>query len=250
MNDINMCRVVHDLKLPVYNVSDAVSIVKTLTDDPDVLKMLELIDQSCLYMKRSIGTLFDLVQLKDYNVRIEYSARSISEFINEYILWIMPVLESKNIVFEHRIKVEKDEFVCDYDMLIKVLNNLIGNAIKYNDKEEKRIKLVVGQSGENYAFSVEDNGIGIPSEEIELLMGCHYRASNANLVSTDGNGLGLNLINEIVRKLNGNVKIKSTLGVGSKFTVTLPEGTVTTLRSESPQLLIMRNYALEEFFLC
>lgn len=248
MNDLNIRRVVHDMRGYAHNIAMASDAVKKYTNDPDVLRTIDLLDKSCQYIRRSMEILHEIVNYKGYEVKVNYSVCPISEFIAEYVEWVTPLLKKNEINFEYKIDVKKDEFVCDYGMLLTIINNLVGNAIKYNNKDEKKISLTVKQNKNGYAFCVEDNGIGIPSEEIEMVTSCHYRATNADSSLVKGNGLGLNLVYEVVKKLEGSLNIESTLNVGSKFTVTLPEGTVTMLRSDNYKPMFMREPVQEYLF--
>ncbi|MFA5962317.1 MAG: HAMP domain-containing sensor histidine kinase [Parcubacteria group bacterium] len=118
--------------------------------------------------------------------------------------------------------------------LEEVFSNLITNAIKYTpspkmtpDIRDKRagkaiIKINSRKEGENIIFSVKDNGIGIPVEAIPNLFQKFVRAKNAVDMYTDGTGLGLFIIREIVEGHGGKVWVKSQLGKGSEFFVQLP----------------------------
>ena len=101
-----------------------------------------------------------------------------------------------------------------------MLNNLISNAIRYHNPEREnpfvRINANINESGAK--IEVEDNGIGISQEYHEKVFEMFYRVSE----SSNGSGLGLYIVKEAVNKLNGDITVKSTPGVGSKFTLHIP----------------------------
>jgi len=118
--------------------------------------------------------------------------------------------------------------------LEEAFSNLITNAIKYTPSEKKTndirdtragaATIMIGskRDGDNIIFSVKDNGIGIAAEEIPNLFKKFYRAKNATAMYTDGTGLGLFIIKEIVQGHGGDVWVESELGKGTTFFIKLP----------------------------
>jgi len=114
------------------------------------------------------------------------------------------------------------------------ISNLIDNAVKYTpstgetsetrDRRDKPgwVKIRAEAKGRELVFSVEDNGIGIPSDEIGNMFKKFNRATNARKMYTDGSGLGLYIIKEIVEGHGGRVGVESRLGEGSTFKIFLP----------------------------
>jgi PAS domain S-box-containing protein len=101
------------------------------------------------------------------------------------------------------------------------LVNLLSNAAKYTP-ERGRIRVAVEPGERVVRWSVSDNGIGIPADAIAKLFTKFYRAANAESVETEGSGLGLYMVQQIVGRMNGRVWCESELGQGSTFVVELP----------------------------
>ncbi len=102
-----------------------------------------------------------------------------------------------------------------------VLQNLIENAIKYTP-EHGKIKIELRKEGKFAKVSVQDNGIGIPAADQVKLFSKFYRAENAIRLQTEGSGLGLFIVYNIVKRHGGDIGFESEEGIGSKFTVSLP----------------------------
>ena len=101
-----------------------------------------------------------------------------------------------------------------------MFSNLIDNAVKYIDKKRSGIIKISGKKDkEDVVYCIEDNGIGIEFENQEKIF-MMFNRLNQNEES--GEGLGLNFVNMIIRRHNGNIKIESEKGKGSKFYVFLP----------------------------
>ncbi|MFH1781180.1 MAG: HAMP domain-containing sensor histidine kinase [Patescibacteria group bacterium] len=121
-----------------------------------------------------------------------------------------------------------DEIYGDERFLEEAVGNLLDNAVKYTPETNKKtgqkgkVSLSCAKDGKNALIKVSDNGIGIPKDEIKKLFAKFARAKNARDMYTDGTGLGLFIVREIVRGHGGTVKVKSKLGQGSVFTISLP----------------------------
>lgn len=120
------------------------------------------------------------------------------------------------------------------NFLEQALNNLVGNALKYtastrmvkearSQRETKGVvEVEINQVKNNIVFKVSDNGIGIPKEEVKKLFDKFVRASNATAMYTDGSGLGLFIVKEIINGHHGKVWIESKENKGSTFYLSLP----------------------------
>jgi len=130
--------------------------------------------------------------------------------------------------FEFRIKTnqvivqisELPECKSDNALVNQVFSNLVDNALKYHSPEREGKLLISGYSENKRSFyCVEDNGIGIAKEHFEKVFEIFYRL---NPKSTSGEGLGLSIVQKIIGRLNGEIRVESHPGVGSKFFITLP----------------------------
>jgi two-component system, OmpR family, phosphate regulon sensor histidine kinase PhoR len=109
----------------------------------------------------------------------------------------------------------------DPDALVTVLLNLLENAHKYT-REDKRICLRAYCEGSHVVFAVEDNGIGIATREHKRIFRRFYQVDRRLTRETGGCGLGLTIVDFIVRAHGGLVRVRSELGGGSAFHVMLP----------------------------
>jgi len=146
-------------------------------------------------------------------------------YLNQLLLQV--VEDHKQIVDEgnQRIvyKPSKKAYKIQADpyYLPMVFENLLSNAVKYSKKRGK-ITVGVRQVGENLLISVSDNGIGIPQGEIDKLFDKFTRLDNDLTADSNGSGIGLYLVKQIVNLHNGDITVQSSPGKGSKFIVCLP----------------------------
>ena len=105
------------------------------------------------------------------------------------------------------------------DMIMK---NLVENAIKFNDKEVIKISLSVKKSAQELEISINDNGRGIPAEDQGKVFEKFYQIEKFFTGNVEGAGLGLALVKRLVSAYRGQIDLKSEIGKGATFTVTLP----------------------------
>jgi signal transduction histidine kinase len=114
----------------------------------------------------------------------------------------------------------------DLDKIERILLNLLSNAVKFSNSGSS-IEIVVLDKGETITISVKDNGIGIPEDKLDSIFERFVQVDDSLTRSHEGSGIGLSLVKSLAELHKGSVSVKSTLGKGSEFIVTLP----TTLSS-------------------
>ena len=107
----------------------------------------------------------------------------------------------------------------DAKLLRQILGNLLSNAVKYSPRGG-RVSLEVARTDAGLRLAVSDEGIGIPPKDLPNLFGIFQRAGNVGAIS--GTGLGLAIVRRAVERHGGSIEVESTVGRGSRFTVTLP----------------------------
>ena len=103
-----------------------------------------------------------------------------------------------------------------------VVVNLVDNAIKYGGTHPV-VKVDFYTIGDNYVLTVEDNGIGIAPKDQKQIFKQFYRVKNQQVTQTTGFGLGLTFVHKVVCAYGGSIRLESELGIGSKFTITIPQ---------------------------
>lgn len=103
-----------------------------------------------------------------------------------------------------------------------IVSNLVDNAIKFNDKDDRRVKISAKAEGEKLSIEVTDNGPGIPPEERKKIFEKFYQTEKYFTGNVEGVGLGLPLVKHLVSACGGELRVESELGKGSTFSVTLP----------------------------
>jgi signal transduction histidine kinase len=175
-------------------------------------------------MKGRVHTLDGFIQeITDHsrNARLQVTAEPV--LIHGLVTTIIDNLRylkgAEQIRFENAID-PGCEVITDLTRVKMVLNNLIGNAIKHHNLNRTNpfVRITCSRHNGNLNITVEDNGKGIKPEHQNRVFDMFYRASE----DSGGSGLGLYIVKETLEKLRGTVRLQSTYGSGSAFTVSLP----------------------------
>ncbi len=208
----------HDLRSPIASMLGLINIAKRENELEKIRECLQMKEKT---LKRLDGFIQDIVNYST-NARLVIQREKIN--FNEMIVEIFeqhyfdeaPDRELRpNITIVGEIP-----FFTDKKRLSVILGNLISNAIRYSDdsKAVPTIKISVCVNGDFAQIFVEDNGLGIEEEHIDRIYDMFYQAHTHN----HGSGLGLYVVKETLEKLDGHIKVSSTLAVGTSFEVTLP----------------------------
>lgn len=210
-------RASHDLKAPLNSLMGLIDLVADETADAAVLNYLGLMNKSVVKLDTFIRDLAD------------FSRNARQELQTTVIDWQGMVNESlENLQFmEHagRVSHQTDlrpspPFHSDPVRIGIVLNNLISNAVKYQDlnRDDAFVRIEIENTEEEAIIRIIDNGIGIPEKYQEKVFNLFFRAS----IQSYGSGMGMYIVKNAVEKLRGTISLESAEGQGSTFTVVLP----------------------------
>lgn len=212
--------IAHDIRTPLSRITLASQ--TALLNNADQQAMKEALADCSEHAMQASNMLTALMKLNDEltGKRIPQKVPTqISDVIANVVSWYEDVAEDKKIELvvegEGGLVVQSDP-----DKLTQVLVNLIDNAIKYTDPEG-RVTVKVERSAEGkVAISIQDSGVGIDQKYQDLIFERLYRVDSSRS-NVEGYGLGLSLALAMVENLEGTLVVKSELGVGSTFTLTL-----------------------------
>ena len=161
-----------------------------------------------------------LARTNSHALPMTYQRLNLSLLLNTVADSITAAAEKKDIRLERAIPAGV-EINGDEDQLIQVAINLLENAVKYTP-ENGCISVTLQRRGETVRFTIADNGVGIPADDLPHIFEPFYRADRSRSRSAGGVGLGLAIAQEIVRLHGGSITATSQPGQGTQLTVTLP----------------------------
>ncbi|WP_020529722.1 sensor histidine kinase [Flexithrix dorotheae] len=207
----------HDLKAPITSALGLIQIYKLENDENQKEKYLEMLSGSLLKLKAFIEDVVTLT--KNVRTSLNIEKVSLTEIIEE--IFDQQKFGAYSQKVEKVIEMEGNFPVFqDKRRLFIIFNNLISNAIKYVKKDQDfvLIKISIQINPETIKFTISDNGIGIRPEHQEKVFEMFYRATSDN----PGSGLGLYIVKETVKKIDGNIHMESIFGNGTTFKLDFP----------------------------
>lgn len=222
-----MSNMSHDIRTPMNAIIGMTAIAGAHIDDkPRVLDCLGKITQSSRHLLSLINEVLDMSQIERGNISLMQEEFRLPDLIDELITIIKPGIEQHHHDFTVRLSDIKHEAVVGDSMRIQqVLVNIMSNAVKYTPDGGK-ISLGISEkltrNGTScYEFIIEDNGVGMSEEFQKIIFEPFTRADNDRTSKIPGTGLGMAITKNIVSMMNGDIKIDSAPGKGSRFTVTI-----------------------------
>lgn len=158
-----------------------------------------------------------LTGLENRDIVADKTLFSLDEQLRDCMIHLEPQWSEKKLEIE--MDLDEISFFWNENMLSHVWNNLFDNAVKFSTNGGK-INVSCKSNGEIITVTVTDSGCGIPEESIPHIFEKFYQADSSH--ATKGNGLGLPLVKKIVELCGGEIRVESTVGAGTVFTVTLP----------------------------
>jgi signal transduction histidine kinase/DNA-binding response OmpR family regulator/streptogramin lyase len=220
----------HELSTPLTLILAPVEkLIKNNSADP---RLLQIIRRNALGLKRLVSEIIDSQRLEEKNNKKEYKYSDIVRFIKRITEEFSELATSQNISLQFSSDLSSFVFPFATEDLEKITNNLISNAIKYNNPNGKVdvslsfIEPDPAEKGKTFCLKVSDTGPGIDQSSVEKIFDRYYRADESK--STDdipqktGFGIGLYLTKKLIELHHGHVEVESSPGKGSTFTVFLP----------------------------
>lgn len=218
----------HDIRTPMNAIIGMTSIAAMHIEEPDRIKdCLNKIAVSSSHLLGLINEVLDMSKIESGKVSLLEEKFALPEIIQSLITIFYPQMEEKR----QQLKVDisdiiHEEVIGDSVRVQQILVNFMGNAVKFTPEKGKitlriREKISNIQGRGCYEFIFEDNGIGMEESFVNRIFEPFSRADNSCTGKIEGTGLGMSIAKNIVQMMNGDIRVESKLGEGSKFTVTI-----------------------------
>ncbi|MCW2549731.1 MAG: histidine kinase, partial [Mycobacterium sp.] len=212
----------HEIKTPVGALALLLEAAFETADDDreQMFRFLSRARHETARLSKLVSELIDLSRVQGAEARPDPAPVSLDAVLAEAVDRVSSVADAKDIV----IVVGGDvggKVLGSESQLVTALANLLENAITYSE-ENTRVALAARQREESWEITVTDQGIGIPAEDLDRVFERFYRVDPARSRETGGTGLGLAIVKNIVNNHGGHVRVWSSPGSGSTFTLELP----------------------------
>jgi len=244
----------HELRSPVTLIIDPLrKLVETQDAPPEVQKTYQLMYRNAQRLLTLINQLLDFRKLESSKQELHLHESDIIVFVKNVLGMFELAAQKKNITLRLETSMQSHMLVFDAGILDKVLVNLLSNAIKYSPEDTMvTVKLLVSDS--LFTIQVIDQGIGISPEMKEKIFDLFFRVEDNGKNKNIGSGIGLALTRELIHLHKGNITVDSELGVGSTFTVLLPNALKAEIKisnnnqisEKDARILLMETENIEE----
>lgn len=223
-----LSRMSHDIRTPMNAIMGMTAIAAmNLDSSAKVKNCLDKITISSRHLLGLINEVLDMSKIESGKLVLSEEEFNLSETIENLKTIFYPQIEAKKQQFNISIvNIQHERLIGDDQRLQQVFVNIMGNAVKFTP-EGGIISLKINEKSSNrtgtalYEFIFADNGIGMDSEFMKHMFEPFSRANDSRVGQSEGTGLGMSIAKSIVHMMGGNIQVKSVLGQGTEFTVTV-----------------------------
>lgn len=209
----------HDVRTPLTTLIGYLDAAhKGIVTGKDRENYIETARRKAHDLKEYIDVLFDWFKLNSNEFVMEIAVVEAAELTRNILIDWIPIFEDKQI--DYRIDIPERPFLVelDQDAYMRIINNLIQNVISHSHADQ--IEIALSKQNGNIKILLSDNGIGIEKEDLKHIFERLYKCDKGR--SEKGSGLGLSIVYQLVRKMNGEVRAESEPGKGTAFTLLFP----------------------------
>ncbi|MBU3917386.1 hybrid sensor histidine kinase/response regulator [bacterium] len=214
----------HELRTPMHGILSFAKFGIKGIHSSDKITLLDFFKEIHSSGERLLNLLNDLLDLSkleagkmNYNFQASRMSPQVMVSINEF----KALANSKNIAIEYNEPTFDDTVVMDTNRIVQVIKNLLSNAIKFSEPEN-RIFVKTDEMENSLLVSVRDNGIGIPTAELETIFDKFIQSSSTN-TGAGGTGLGLPICKQIIEDHKGEIWVENNKGKGATFFFRVPK---------------------------
>ncbi len=232
----------HELRTPLQSVLGYAQLLSQRQgNEPEVQKGLEIIRRNGEYLTDLIEGLLDLSKIEAGRLDIYRNKFKLPELMEQLVQMFAPQAAHKGIEFHYHVNSNLPPVVMgDEKRLRQILINLLSNAIKYTEKG--RVDFSIKYRNQVAEFAVRDTGVGISDKDKQRILAPFERIRNLHVPNVSGTGLGLTIVHLLTEVMGGELRVSSTPGQGSEFTVSLMLSRLDSPYEETAAPRLIRGY--------
>lgn len=213
----------HDLRTPLSSVLGYSEMLKNGIYDNEVEQQnyIDIIYRKTIYMEKLLTELLEYSRLELGTIQLQKQKMDIAELVREILIEYYPEIEKNQYSLELEIPECPIVGMWDKEKLSRVLRNLFDNALKYG-MDGKKLRIAMREKQNQVYLEIQDYGKGIPQKEIPHVTEQFYRADHARNSKQGGMGLGLFIVQELIKLHNGSFSIESREQNGMKIYIRIP----------------------------
>ena len=210
----------HDLKTPVTAIKGyAEGIMDGVASSPEMLsRYIRTIYNKANDMDRLVDELTFYTKIDTNKIPYTFSKINVASYFRDCVEEVGLELDTNHIELGYFNYVDEDVVViADAEQMKRVINNIIGNSVKYLDKKKGIINIRIKDAGDFVEVEIEDNGRGISPKDLPNIFDRFYRADTSRNTSKGGSGIGLSIVKKIIEDHGGRIWATSKEGIGTEI---------------------------------
>ena len=238
-----LSNVSHELRTPINGILGYAELLEIKEPDPEKAAFSRYIQQSGIHLLSLVNSLLALNNIEKGQIELVLKRENLQSILQEVINAHRQSANNKGISLSYRVASDVPrDLICDRVKMLQILHNLVHNAIKFTDSGgvevyahiEQSIDLIAHRAPrsshpdisrtmtQRLAIAVQDTGSGISPEHLSTVFNRFFQTGSRHTTKTEGFGLGLAIVRQLARLMQGDVLVTSVLGKGSTFTVWIP----------------------------
>jgi two-component system phosphate regulon sensor histidine kinase PhoR len=218
-----VANVSHELRTPLTTIKGyAETLLEGALKEDQAFQFVQVIKRHTDRLTKIVEDLLMLSRIETKEFQLKMEAIPLRDFIDDVFEFVKEPAEKKEISLSRNEIPSSLAVQADRDYLEQILINLLDNAIKYTPEGGRVTVSAIEKDSKEIQFSVEDDGIGIPKEDLSRIFERFYRVDKGRSKEMGGTGLGLSIVKHLVQVHGGRVWVESQPGKGSTFYFTLP----------------------------
>lgn len=219
----------HDMRTPINAIIGMSDLARKFLDDRDkVRSCLDRINFSSLQLKNLIDDVLNMSRMEQGKFALNNRELDLEKCVRDCLDAYAVQAEMEHKTLRVQLDVKNPHVVGDSVRIVQLLNNLVSNAFKFTSADDvitvsvTQVEKRESEDFAKYVFVVSDTGTGISKEFLPHLFEPYMRETRFSARNVAGTGLGMSITKSLVEHMNGEIRVESTLGTGSTFTVVLP----------------------------
>jgi signal transduction histidine kinase len=213
----------HELKTPLTSIRIFAELLQNKKNIPKEKssEYLNIIEGESERLRRLIDNVLDFAKIEKGIKTYEFNSISLNDIVDRTVRSVEYQFKVAKVLLKTEFCNEKLIVKADPDAVEEAVLNLLSNAIKYSPAKTKTTITTLVQNG-NAVVNVKDEGVGIADEDVKSIFDPFIRTKNKKIVKAEGTGLGLAIVKHIIDAHNGKIDVKSEIGKGSTFSISIP----------------------------
>ncbi len=213
----------HEIRTPMNGVLGAVQLLASSPLNPDQQQLVTVIQQSGEDLVGIVDDILNLSKVEAGLLTLEKSAVHLPTLCANLVALFAAKAQAKGVAVHLLLHESVPAYIfSDPQRLRQILLNLVGNAVKFTDAGEVRLRVTADLPAATLCFHVEDTGLGIPANTLPTLFDPFVQADSSTTRRFGGSGLGLSIVRRFIEAMHGSITVESELGLGSIFRATFP----------------------------